>query len=196
MSSEHSSTTRRAFMRQLATLVGSSLTGAPILSALNSYGENARIASSAADVMNANQLKLLGEVVDLIIPETQTPGARALDVHHLIHHLLKNCSTRDESNQFLTWLDHLDALSCADHNRQFVNCAKNEQNAMLGAWDTLIETDRDSGAAQFMLTLKRLTLFGYYTSEIGASEELRYLPIPGGYRGSVPLSEVNRTWSI
>ncbi len=47
----------------------------------------------------------------------------------------------------------------------------------------------------FFRQLKELTLSGYYTSEVGASQELQWLAAPGRYDADVPLSEVGRAWS-
>ena len=42
--------------------------------------------------------------------------------------------------------------------------------------------------------LKSLICFGYYTSKVGASQELRYLAVPGGYKGSIPYSSTDASW--
>lgn len=47
----------------------------------------------------------------------------------------------------------------------------------------------------FFAHVKELTLVGYYTSEVGAREELQYLHTPGRYEGCLPLEEVGRTWA-
>jgi len=50
--------------------------------------------------------------------------------------------------------------------------------------------------APFMRVMKELTLVGYYTSEVGATQELRHEPVPGRYEGCVPFSEIGRTWAV
>ena len=47
----------------------------------------------------------------------------------------------------------------------------------------------------FFALMKELTLVGYYTSEIGGSEELQYLMLPGRYDGDVALDDVGRAYS-
>lgn len=51
-------------------------------------------------------------------------------------------------------------------------------------------------APAFFATMKELTVVGYYTSEIGATQELRYLAVPGPYRGCIPFTEARRTWAV
>jgi hypothetical protein len=42
--------------------------------------------------------------------------------------------------------------------------------------------------------VKELTLVGYYTSEVGATRELRVNPM-GRYRGDVPYAAVRTAWA-
>ena len=48
----------------------------------------------------------------------------------------------------------------------------------------------------FFRMMKELTLLGYYTSEVGATRELRYEPVPGRYEGCVPFTTIGRTWAV
>jgi gluconate 2-dehydrogenase gamma chain len=47
----------------------------------------------------------------------------------------------------------------------------------------------------FFHTMKELTLLGYYTSQIGATQELKYAQVPGRFDGCVPFATVGRAWS-
>ena len=55
---------------------------------------------------------------------------------------------------------------------------------------------RRSAPRPFFRTLKELTITGYYTSKIGATVELHYLPVPGHYEGCVPLARIGRSWAV
>jgi len=48
----------------------------------------------------------------------------------------------------------------------------------------------------FFRTMKELTLIGYYTSEPGATQELRHEPVPSRYEGCVPFAQIGRTWAV
>ena len=54
----------------------------------------------------------------------------------------------------------------------------------------------DTSRPHFFRTMKELTLLGYYTSEVGATRELRYARIPGRFDGCVPFATVGRAWSV
>jgi len=53
-------------------------------------------------------------------------------------------------------------------------------------------------ARPFILTMKELTLLGFFTSEVGATQILQYLPVPGSLRSCIPLSEAGngKTWAV
>ena len=42
--------------------------------------------------------------------------------------------------------------------------------------------------------MKQLTLLGFFTSEVGATKALRYLPVPGHYDGNFPYKKGDRAW--
>ncbi|HAK76772.1 MAG TPA: twin-arginine translocation pathway signal, partial [Runella sp.] len=46
------------------------------------------------------------------------------------------------------------------------------------------------------LRMKELTVTGYFTSEIGATKALEYLPIPGRFEGCVPLKPGQKAWAL
>lgn len=47
----------------------------------------------------------------------------------------------------------------------------------------------------FWKLMKELTLVGYYTSEVGATEELTYVRVPGRWEGCIDFSEIGRAWA-
>lgn len=63
-------------------------------------------------------------------------------------------------------------------------------------WRRIGPAARARAELPFFRTMKELTLAGYYTSEIGATQELRHAPVPGRYDGCLPFAEVGRTWAV
>ena len=75
-----------------------------------------------------------------------------------------------------------------------------------GGFAGLGTADRESVLSSFEATagsrspnsfrqIKELTLLGYFTSEVGATQALRYDPVPGSYRGSVRMGNSDRSWA-
>jgi hypothetical protein len=44
--------------------------------------------------------------------------------------------------------------------------------------------------------MKELTLLGYFTSEVGATKALRYVPIPGRFDGCIPYKKGDKAWAL
>jgi gluconate 2-dehydrogenase gamma chain len=47
----------------------------------------------------------------------------------------------------------------------------------------------------FIMTMKELTLLGFFTSKPGVTEVLQYEAVPGRYIGCQPLAEVGKAWA-
>ena len=49
--------------------------------------------------------------------------------------------------------------------------------------------------AHYFTLMKQLTLLGYFTSEIGATQALRYVAVPGKYEGCIPYKKGDKAWA-
>ncbi len=139
-------------------------------------------------VLGTDQAEMVATIAEHILPETDTPGARAVGVHRFIDAMVAESYSAEERQQFLTGLEGLNDRARHAYGRAFLACPASDQLAMLG--------ELDRAADPFLRSLKELTLVGYYTSEVGATRELQYVPLPGRYDGCVPLSQIGRTWAV
>ncbi|GAB5519688.1 MAG: lactose 3-dehydrogenase subunit gamma LacC [Rhodothermales bacterium] len=139
--------------------------------------------------MSADQAETLATAADLILPPTDTPGARAAGVHEFIDMMLADFHDDDFRTTFMAGVDALDAAAQAEHGAAFVGIDPAQQIALLEQ----MEASEDP----FWPVLKQQVIVGYYTSEVGAMEELQYLRVPGRFEGCTPLSEAGsgRTWA-
>ena len=128
------------------------------------------------EFLSPGQGEVLAEAVETIIPETDTPGAKAARVHVFVDLILKDCVGPAEQAEVRKTLDAL--------GEAFVRATPAERRAQLQQMDS----------AGFHL-LRELTLVGYFTSEIGATKALAYAAVPGEYRGCVDLTPAQRTWA-
>ena len=62
-----------------------------------------------------------------------------------------------------------------------------------GVWGTTVGNPEP---VTFYRSLKSTALWGYFTSQEIGENVLNYDPIPGGYNGCIPLSEVGNKWSL
>lgn len=185
---------RRTALKQLAIACGLALSTHSLNLMAASFTLPTDQARRKNKSLNAQQLTLVRELGELIIPTTETPGAIAAGVHTFIDFQLADCFNAREQQTFFAGLAKLEAQAQAHHATHFLACDKAQQTALL----TSMEAARDGfnqDDRHFFKQLKALVVFGYYTSEIGATQELAYSAIPGGYK-AIKFAEVGKAWAL
>ncbi len=113
-------------------------------------------------------------LTELIIPATNTPGAKAALVNRFID-LMLNEESADQQKSFYEGLAWLDGRCLKVHGKAFVQLTPEQQTAVL---TPLSDPDHvapdDKPGADFFQQMKDWTIFGYYTSQIGMEQELHY----------------------
>src|SRR5437773_10763855 len=128
------------------------------------------------------QLELVATVAEHIIPQTDTPGARAAGVHRFVDTLLTDHYAATERDRFLAGLADVDARAQSAHGQPFPRCSPEQRIVLLKEMDARAYASGRGDDGWFFRRLKELTVVGYYTSEIGAMRELHMSPF-GAYRG-------------
>ena len=144
----------------------------------------------ALAALDEHQAHTVAAIAEHIIPETDTPGARAARVEEFIDLLLADWFDDDERVEFLRGLANVDTRSLNLFGTVFVRASEPEQVAVLSGLDAEVTVLREAAAEpqeHFFHRMKWLTLYGYYTSEIGQTEELRAAIIPGRYDACGPV---------
>ncbi len=189
---------RRKFIRGFGLLVGCStaatlLTGNAIAVAM-SYAPNADSTLTNGKVFTRAQLLQLEKICSIVIPATDTLGAAEVDTHGFIDNQLYHCHSKKVQHKAIAMLTLLNVEASNHFSRPFIELTSNQQYQLLN--------DIDQGKAAFnkqqrseFKFLKQLICFGYYTSEVGATQELRYDPVPGGFKGSIPYKETDASWA-
>jgi hypothetical protein len=137
---------------------------------------NGPIAAWHPEIVPAAAGPLLAEVVETILPATDTPGAKAARVHVFVDLALARCVPGAGRAAVLSALASLGAA--------FLAAAPDARRAQLAQIDPVA-----------LGLLQELTILGYFTSEIGATQALAYDPAPNGYRGCVPLLPGQKAWA-
>jgi hypothetical protein len=121
---------------------------------------------------DAHQNETVTVLSELIIPQTDTPGAKAAKVNEFIDLVLADAEER-ERREFARGLTWMDARSQELFGADFAAAAPDQQTALL----TLLASPKnkaleDQLGIDFFKAVKSLTITGYYTSEIGMRQEL------------------------
>ena len=185
------SLTRRKAIRNAVLLLGGSISVAQISPLISDVA--AMSANYIPKFLGKHHFQMNKRLVDLIIPESDTPGALTANVHQFIDVMLDGWAAADTQLRFLDNFNNIDRRSTAMTGKTFADANRTQQIKLLEVLDK--ESFSDNGTDIFFGEFKALVVFGYYSSEEGASVELRYDRIPGGYRDCIPFSEVGRSWS-
>lgn len=207
---------RRDALSRVALLMGGTLS-APTLLALGE-GTNTHQAIGADFSLNDAQRALVAEIAEHIIPKTTTPGAKEAGVGPFIELMLKDCYKAQEQQNFLEGLADVDAKAMKAYSKKFLETTASEQVALLKLVEKeTIELMKSANVQQvkvgdnvdkevvsskklkgtpFWRLMKELTLFGYFTSEQGATKALDYVPIPGRYDGCIPLKPGQKVYAL
>lgn len=174
--------TRREAVVRMALLMGATTLVGPRLLARNSGA-----APGAAPSFTPADQALLDEIADTIMPPTKVPGAKAAGVGAFIVMMLQDCYEAADQALVRTGLVQLNADYAAKYQGAFVTGRAADRTAFL--------TELDRARPKYFRILKELTLVGYFTSEIGCTQALQYVEVPGRFDSDIPYRKGDRDWS-
>lgn len=186
-------------LQRTAVLFGGTLVGADGLFAKNvdwdalEYGPDAK----GIGLFDKKQVRLLNEIADTIIPDTNTPGAKAAKVGQFMAVIVSDCYEPEEQKRFMEGLVTLQAASEKANGSTFQKSTPAQRTALLNALDKEqleYQKRKKSGEPNhYFRVIKDLVLWGYFSSEIGATQALRYVEIPGRYE-TIEYKKGDRAW--
>ena len=186
---------RRRFITGITAIVGAATTaqllGGNAISVAVAYTPNPDSAKTAGKIFSQGQMGQLQNICAIVIPKTETPGAADVDAHGFLDNQLFLCHTKDQQQQAKSILMKIDQVASKEFNKPFSACDKQQQYDLLTLLEK-IQNDFNSEDKQNWKLVKGLIIFGYYTSEPGATEELEYVAVPGGFTGSIPYDSVGK----
>jgi gluconate 2-dehydrogenase gamma chain len=157
----------------------------------------------AVRTLDAHQNDLVVAMIDQIIPATDTPGAKEARVNEFIDVILTEWANDEERSKFLTGLADVEKQSNALFGKNFADASSEQQVTLLRSLDEFAAVARArlehktrppfwepqgrdlQMQDDFFTVFKKMTVHGYYTSEIGFSQELKLQIIPGAQHGCV-----------
>ncbi len=179
--------TRRDALIRLAALFGGTVFGA---SRFLAGTANAADASTAA-LLTADDLALLNAVGETIIPATPgSGGAAAANIAEFMQEIVRDFYDNQERTTFVKGIATLrEAARTNNPGRTFASLPAVERHKLLLAFDRA-EPQPDS-----YRMMKQLTTWGYFTSEVGATQALTYVPVPGRYEGCITVAPGTKAWA-
>lgn len=188
---------KRRLVFGLSALMGlstaSELLGGKALSVAMAYEADDGLTKRKGKIFSSQEMATLKEVCQTVIPKTETAGAGDVDVHGFIDNQLFHCFGTREQKQIGKLLRDIDSVAEETDKMLFVDLPSDKKLSLLDRLDRGVLPFSSSQKAVFR-SLKPLIVFGYYTSEVGATKELTYLAFPGEYKGSIPYKSVGSAW--
>jgi hypothetical protein len=136
--------------------------------------------------LNRDQQALVTNIAEMIIPETDTPGATSVKVPEFIDLILTERATDDERAAFLAGLRDIDVRASAMGSPRFVALPAAKKVELVTALDAARE--EKTGAGPAFARLKALTVYGYFTSKPVEQDILKMQMFFNGYQGNVPFT--------
>jgi hypothetical protein len=206
---------RREALASVALLLGGTIIGADV------FLSGCKTATKKGVLFSQDDVAFLDEVGDTILPATaSSPGAKEARIGEFMKTIVTDCYTEDDQNIFTAGIKKLNQASTKTFNRDFVNLTSGQKHQLLVSLDKEARDHQDAinkrnsalTAAQkhereskgnkdaddyphYFTMMKQLTLWGYFTSEPGATKALRYVPVPGRYQGCIPYKKGDKAWA-
>lgn len=207
---------RRDAVSRVALLLGGTVLGS------NIFLQTGCSSKQVNDLFTEDHVAFLDEVAETILPKTKTPGAKEAKVGAFMSIMVKDCYTPEEQKIFVDGMAKLDEACVKLNGKKYMDCDMTQRTALLTQLENenkdfmQLEKDRVKQARNdfnpktnlyeennqiketkhYYRMMKELTLLGYFTSEVGATQALRYLPVPGKYDGNYPYKKGDKAWAI
>jgi gluconate 2-dehydrogenase gamma chain len=191
---------RREALRKTALVMGGMLSASTMAALLKGCKAEPAL-TWKPELFTEDQARVITRLADIIIPKTDTPGAVETGVPYFIEQVVKDCYDQDEQKRFIDGLNAFMAGSEKEYGKTFLKLSAEKQEEYTAAvHQQAVEAEKAKGEGYkrpFILKCKELTMAGYFTSEPGATQVLRYEPVPGSYEGCISLEEAGgKTWAV
>lgn len=204
---------RRELLSAATILFGGMVHSRSLLALLGGENQHLMMAKDfiehPVDVFTPAQRDLVAAITDTIIPATDLPGALDAGVPKFIELMATHWMTEAERTDLLHGFTELEQLSQQLHQKSFVACGVVQRGVVLDqleirychhSWyqqscaapDASVEFALDK--LPFIAQIKEFTVFGFFMSETGCKQVLRYNPMPGRFDADIPLDDNDSSW--
>jgi hypothetical protein len=202
-------------MRQVTVLLGgiALVDGDRILAAMPDAVAQDAATAQGVGTFTAADVAFLDEIADTILPETSTPGAKAARTGAFMALMVTDAYTPRNQQIFREGMRRIDETCQREYGSSFIQARPEQQLALLQRLDAERQSEMDAGEAMrrsrapaappqpaaapvhYFRLMKELALVGYFTSEIGYRQAMRYIETPGRYDPCAPHKSGEKIWA-
>ncbi|MFT3762973.1 MAG: gluconate 2-dehydrogenase subunit 3 family protein [Pseudoxanthomonas sp.] len=188
---------RRELLKMIYAATGAAMIGMPAFVLGQSPVPKGEGAFSDGEVA------MLDEIAETILPRTRTPGAKDAGAGPFMAQYVIDCYTAEEQATFRAGLADLDKRA----GGSFLAMKPEARTELLRALDAeariqsiavkAVSENAGTGAVEthYFTMIKQLAIFSFFTSEVGATEALRYVAVPGYYDGDMVYEPGTPAWA-
>ena len=150
-------------------------------------------AAVAGASFSQDDIALLDEIAETIIPKTATAGAKEAEVGKFMTGFVNDCYEEADQKTFHEGIKKLDEACNKMHGHSFMKAEPAHRKELLTALDKeakeYSKSKKKEDPNHYFSMMKQLTLLGYFTSKPGLTENFDYKQVPGKYDGAVPYKK-------
>lgn len=207
---------RREAVKYISILLGGAVIGA------DAFLTGCKSKTGSIHEWSTDDVSYLNEIGETILPQTSTPGAKAANVGQFMTVMVNDCYEESDQKVFRDGMDKLNDAANKNYSNSFMKLSPQQRHDLLVQLDKEAkdyqkkvndfndkenQKEKDETAKgnlkyvkqhmspHYFTMLKQLTLLGYFTSQVGMTQALRYNPVPGRYDGCIPYKKGDKAWA-
>lgn len=185
-------------MGRVALLLGGTVVGAEMFLSGCKNAPDKNIGAGGTNFSN-DDIAYFDEIAETILPATDTPGAKEAKVGAFWATIVKDCYTEADQKVFLDGMKKLNDACQQKNSKSYMESTPEQRHDLLVALDKeqkdYMATKKKDDPSHYFRMMKELTLWGYFTSEPGATKALRYVAVPGKYVGCMDYKKGDKAWA-
>ena len=183
---------RREILKRAAWLLGGAISAPAALAVLQGCHQKTEpgVAAAAPKFLTAAELALVAEIAEIMIPKTNTSGARDAGVPAFIDLALDGLYPAEDQARYRAGLVEFETAARASGKPFLEQDEQARADFLHNALAVAVNSDRKP--KPFILMTRELTLLGYFSSQVGITENMEYVAVPTAYHGCVPLSQMKK----
>jgi hypothetical protein len=210
---------RRDALSRVALIFGGTIIGA------EAFLSGCKPTPKKEGLFAADDIAFLDEVGDTILPATSSPGAKAAQIGQFMKTIVTDCYTEDDQRAFTDGIGKLNDAAKKKYDNSFMQLTSEQKHDLLVGLDKeakdhdkeisdraskMTDAEKQQRTKQqhdgtykrdpkddphYFGMMKQLTVWGFFTSEPGATKALRYVAVPGRYEGCIPYKKGDKAWA-
>jgi len=189
---------RRDALGRVALLLGGTVVGAELFLSGCKNAPDKNIGAGGTNFSN-DDIAWFDEIAETILPATDTPGAKEAKVGAFWATIVKDCYTEADQKVFLDGMKKLNDACQQKNSKSYMESTPEQRHDLLVALDKeqkdYMAAKKKDDPSHYFRMMKELTIWGYFTSEPGATKALRYVAVPGKYVGCMDYKKGDKAWA-